>query len=265
MRDLTTSLDIVLLAYNNPDITFRCLASLEMFAPRGHRVILVDNGSTDAVATFGPMLTSRGHSYVRLDPNQGPYAAANAGIAEAETDLVCVICNDVVVMPCSLVIMMAQVDDERPYMGATQIIGKSFDYLSSEAFIQTNNLRQAGTLSEGAFFTCFVAQRSLFDVTRVGPFDEQFLLTYGDTDWEHRLVDYGKQLLKSDAAPVYHGHSQTRKRLGKEHDMRADTADFGRFLTKWADRPDVLALHTMRTPAEREVGTNMLFDQGELD
>lgn len=247
-RAKRTGIDIIVIAYNNLDLTTKCLASIEMFAPREHHTILVDNGSTDATPALGRALEAQGHTYVRLDPNGGPYVAANAGLDRCETDLVALLCNDVALYPNSLQYLMAAVDDTRPIIGAVEFCeGGYYDVGRAVHAIETvYGLRRTPALSPGVFFSCFVAQRRLFEADTagaVGRFDPAYRLTYGDTDWEQRLADLGLPYYRATHAPVFHGQSVTRKRMGIDASVAVDVDDYKTFAKKWAERPDVLAKH----------------------
>jgi GT2 family glycosyltransferase len=242
---VTTPLDLIIPAYNNLDITFRCVAAIKVFAPREAHTILVDNGSRDtprdAVHTLKESVESIGGTYLRLDPNRGPYGAVNAGIALAKSDVIGVVCNDVVVLPGTIQAMFALVSPERPYIGATSIPYGEFDYTGYLSTAVLTGMIQLPIARRGFHFSCFLAHRSLYD--RVGLYDDQFGLTFGDTDHEQRIADAGITPLCVSSALVYHGHGVGRKRGGIDADLRNDLRDYASFVEKWKDRPDVLERH----------------------
>jgi GT2 family glycosyltransferase len=245
-------LDIIVPAYNNPDITARCLSGVFLTAPKGTRVILVNNGSTDAgVEKLRPYVEAMGGVYVGLSPNCGPYGAVNAGLTVRAADPAPkwgVVCNDAVPLPGAFHNLLANVDDDRfRYLGALEVQDSAgFDLSKLEVGLAKAKLPN-GVLVGKPFFTCFIATQSLLEA--VGAFDERFKLTYGDTDWEQRATDVlGKPLHTLCSAPCYHGASVTRKRLGVEEDVRVDCADQQAFLDKWADREDVMARHRKEDP-----------------
>lgn len=233
-------MDLVIPAYNNVDITFRLLASLRMFAPEAH-VILVDNGSQDPIATLQTAVESMGGTYLRLDPNKGPYGAVNAGLALANNDQIGVICNDVVVLPNTLQILASICSSDNPYVGATGIVEPKFDYYNFLASASIGGRLARRFIHGGPYFSCFLAHRSLYE--RVGVYDERFKLTYGDTDHEQRIADTGIRMFCVSDALVYHGHGTGRKRGGVEADVNTDLRDYNAFVEKWQRRPDVLEKH----------------------
>lgn len=87
------SVDVVIVAYNRFDLTESCLRHLAA-QTRPHRVILVDNGSTDEtperLAGEWPDVTT-----VRLPENSGFPEACNVGVDAGEGDVVILLNNDV--------------------------------------------------------------------------------------------------------------------------------------------------------------------------
>lgn len=242
------SLDIVVIAFNQIDLTRKCLSAIDIFAPQGHRVILVDNGSTDQTPSLRPALEAAGHTYLRIEENGGPYVAANAGLREVKTRYFANICNDVVITPFALQYMLQAISEERPIIGAVEYEHAHYDFYESEARI--SHSRWFPRLRASVFFSCFVAERALFD--KIGFFDEDFRLTFGDTDWEQRFADSGGKYYLAQHAPVYHGQSVTRKRSGIEADVATDVADHHTFLAKWQGREDVLKKHGLEDPQSKK-------------
>lgn len=255
-------LDIILLAYNNLDITFRALASIALFKPRGSRIILVDNGSTDAVPTLAEAVKSTGGIYVRVEPNAGPYRGVNAGLRASTAEYLAIVCNDIVVLPGALDEMLLIAQGGRfPYVGATGLLGPEFNF----ADVQFRRAMLDGGSPRGVIpgvcFSCCVFSRSVLD--SVGSFDERFGITFGDTDWEQRLQDSGVTPVLATHAYVYHGHGVTRKRGGLEADLIKDTADHCAFLEKWGDRADVCAKHPLEAPDSKRAAQERSHAQGE--
>lgn len=245
----TPPVDIIIPAYNNLDITFRCVAALRMFAPRGTHVILVDNGSQDPIHTLKESVESLDGTYLRLDPNRGPYGAVNAGLALARSNVIGVVCNDVVVLPGAIQNMLDGIASGAQYVGATGIIRPVFDFGDCQAHAAVGGLLNSMRAYRGFYFSCFLATRALYETA--GVYDERFGLTYGDTDHEQRIQDAGIQPMRLFNAVVYHGHGVGRKRGGIDADLANDRRDYEAFVEKWRDRPDVLAKHRPQTDADK--------------
>jgi len=236
-----TTIDLIIPAYGNLDITSRCVHAAALFGVPNQRITLVDNGSSQHkpehdLTPLKAWLEATGHQFIRLDPNVGPYAAVNAGIRTTSAPLVAIVCNDVALLPGSLSLLIEAVSDAFPVIAANEIHGP---YDTVDVINRVPQLDPV--LIPGVFFSCVVIRRDVFD--RVGLFDPNYRLTYGDTDWEQRYADSGGQNVRRQDAFVYHGCSVTRKRLGIDTDLRVDVGDYRTFQKKWRDRPDVLQKH----------------------
>ena len=266
--DSNNLLDIIVPAYNNPDITARCLAALLLFKPPGSRIIYVNNGSEDrAMADLAGMVQASGGLYHEIAVNRGPYVAVNEALGLGDSMLVGVVCNDVVVLPNTLAALVSSLRPELavPVVGAAEapgVDGWSFDATVRAA--QAAGLGKPEMVAQQGFFSCFLGFRSVFHPDSVGPFDEDYFVTFGDADWEERYRDAGLIYGKAHHAVVYHGRSTTRKRLGVDVDVQNDRADHDTFKKKWANRPDVLARHGGDPPdAVRRLGTLQAWAGGE--
>lgn len=87
------SLSLVVLSWNNLDLTKKCVDSLRSHTDVKHELIIVDNGSTDGSAEFA---TSASDKAVTNDSNLGFAAGMNAGLAKATGTNIAFINNDTV-------------------------------------------------------------------------------------------------------------------------------------------------------------------------
>jgi GT2 family glycosyltransferase len=86
-------LSLVVLAWNNLDLTKRCVESLRRHTDTDHELIIVDNGSDDGTAEFA---RSTADLAVINDDNLGFATGMNAGLAKATGDYVAFVNNDTV-------------------------------------------------------------------------------------------------------------------------------------------------------------------------
>lgn len=241
--------DVVVISFNNVDLTTRAVISV-LYTEPSARVILVDNGSSKPFKELRGLLKSRGHEYIRLPNNLGPYGAANAGIERVRTERFVLMCNDCAALPGTLRALVGAVSDEHPYVCASEVQSAWFDPAFHRPAVTEAS---TSVLESGVFFTCFAVQKKFVD--EVGPFDPDFKLTFGDTDWEQRASDIlvarkipvprEGHLFQAPNVRVFHGASVTRKRLGIDRDLEVDLADHRTFHEKWASRPDVMRKHPM--------------------
>jgi GT2 family glycosyltransferase len=240
-------LDVILPVYNCPDLEDRCIRFLLTpgAMPEGARLIVVDDASPDTTTAerWGPALRALGHCFYRRTVNGGCHAAWNTGLSmrRAGAD-VCLIGSDVVVpigvIPRLQTLMRAT---DFSLMGAFDLTGQWEPALMKPLVVHQRPENVIDT--NGAISSCCVIRSEAFDT--VGLFDEQFIRTFGDTDWNTRFEDAGLQHAQLQSAVVFHGGSVSRKRQTAEKDFELDRADHERFRAKWADRPDVLEKHSM--------------------
>jgi len=84
-------ISIVVLQWNNLELTQRCVASLRTNSLRDHEIIIVDNGSDEDAVSWAQAAADRS---VLLDRNLGFARGMNAGLAVAESDVVMFVNND---------------------------------------------------------------------------------------------------------------------------------------------------------------------------
>jgi N-acetylglucosaminyl-diphospho-decaprenol L-rhamnosyltransferase len=107
---MTASIDVVVPVLNHYDLTARCLALLrEQTVP--HRVIVVDDGSTDGTperlhAEWPEVLV------VSLDDNHGFSKACNRGVREGNGEIVVLLNNDVECRPDFLEHLTSPLEEE---------------------------------------------------------------------------------------------------------------------------------------------------------
>lgn len=260
-----SSLDIVVPCYGNLDLSTRALAALTLFKPPGSRIILVNNGSApeSGVSSLAKPVQAGGGLYLHLKTNRGPYAAFNAGIQASRAQKIAFMGNDVVPFPDTLELMSLAVSDAVPIISACEVRIPSPD-LNFPALMRAAISAATGLKPElGTGFSLIMMQRSLFEEDRVGLFDERFHLVFGDTDWDVRRTDLGLRAVKIPAL-MYHGCSVTRKRGGAAADVDFEISDHGKFLAKYASRPEVLRQHPYAGTCSQKIAvTEQCWSTGE--
>jgi|GEM_PF-1301035 len=90
---------IIILTFNQIEYTKRCLYSIEKYTSQRHKLILVDNGSTDGTVEFLKDFAKR-HENVELilnEENLGFAKGNNQGVEKAKGEYILLLNNDVVV------------------------------------------------------------------------------------------------------------------------------------------------------------------------
>jgi glycosyltransferase involved in cell wall biosynthesis len=199
-------LSIIIPTYNRQPILAKCLAALEhqtTIAP--YEVVVVDDGSTDGTVAW---LQTANFPHVRLfqQDHQGPAAARNLGVQQAQGDTIIFIDSDLVVTEVFLQAHIDALQQAATQMGHDRLFTYghvintcNFEHPTSEPFKVTD-------YSRAYFATGNVAiARKWLD--QAGLFDTRFQL-YGWEDLELgvRLKQLELKLIKCPAAVGYHWH-----------------------------------------------------------
>lgn len=182
--------------------------------PPGMRTIVVDDGSPVPLAV-------RDAAVIRIEPNQGPAAARNAGLAAVRTPLVAFVDADVVLADGWLEPLLAHFDDTRVALVAPRVAG-----LTGEGFVARYEQRH-GPLDLGpepariapGTRVSYVPAATLVcrtDTLRgIGGFDES-LRVGEDVDLVWRLVEQGHRCRYEPAATVHHRPRPTLGALARQ-------------------------------------------------
>ena len=224
-------LAVVIVTFNTRDLVLQCLQSVGEDAgqtDRPHRVIVVDNASTDdtarAIRDAFPQV-----QLIENPANVGLARALNQGLAAcADANYVLLMNSDIRVLPRTLGPMMDYLDSH-PHVagvsvqlinpnGSPQKFRTSFGVVFFPARLdRTFPIRFFGT-------TFHMGRRAMYNEDRVGPFDEYYFFFNEDLDWSVRAHRKGLVFHYLPNLPVVHysgkGRAQNRFRLLSElHQM----------------------------------------------
>jgi len=118
----TTVVEVVVPAYERPDLLDKCLAALRADSPQTH-IIVVDDASTSAAV--GDVARAHGATLIRHPVNRGPAAARNTGLEAVTAPIVAFVDADCAVTPGWLEPLVAQLDDPRVAAVAPRIRPRS--------------------------------------------------------------------------------------------------------------------------------------------
>jgi glycosyltransferase involved in cell wall biosynthesis len=172
------------------------------------QVIVVDDGSTDETAILA---RARESVMVVSQPNAGPSAARNAGIAQARGDYITFCDADDVFRP-SKVRVQSEYLDQHDEVGCVLV--------HHETFFATGTPRPDWlTDDEGVQPQSAMVRRSVVDA--VGGFDPDYQLTEG-MEWLSRMRDAGIGIAVLEDVCVdrrIHGSNLSYQRAGLQHNM----------------------------------------------
>ncbi|MBI4718936.1 MAG: glycosyltransferase family 2 protein [Planctomycetes bacterium] len=167
----SVSLSVIVPVYNSSADLERCLAALSASTFERFEVVVVDDGSTEPIASI---VEGFGYRYLRIDGPGGPARARNRGVAQSTAPHVVFIDADVLVHPDTLQ-RFAEAFAADPSVDA--VIGTYDDEPGHPGFLsQYKNLfhhyvHQAGHGEASTFWSgCGAIKRDLF--LKVGGFDE---------------------------------------------------------------------------------------------
>ena len=132
----TSVVEVVVPAYERPDLLDKCLTALRADSPQTH-IIVVDDASTSAAV--GDVARAHGATLIRHPVNRGPAAARNTGLEAVTAPIVAFVDADCAVTPGWLEPLVAHLDDPRVAAVAPRIRPRSnsTDLLSRYEFTRS--------------------------------------------------------------------------------------------------------------------------------
>ena len=224
MRYDAADITVIIPVYNGALYLAESVDSVRRQTCPPGRIVLVDDGSTDATPGIAEAMCRDGHAprvdYVRQD-NAGPAAAINRGAAMVESPLLATQSADDIWVPQKIAWQLKTLAD-----GADLSFGHMQNFISPELdAVAAANLRCPPEPMAGYNASTLLIPLETF--RKVGPLDERFRI--GEFfEWYGRVQDLG---LKSAMLPEVvvmrrlHGnnHSLSRKReaVGYAHALKA--------------------------------------------
>ncbi len=212
--------DIIIPIWNQPELTARCLESIERCTEAPARLILVDNGSeAPSQELLERFRTRRGESarILRNPTNLGFIKAVNQGIHASTALWVCLLNNDTVVTPGWLSEMLKAAEAD-PKIGLVNPTSNSLGFQPAKSQTPEEyaaSLRpQSGASTEltTALGFCLLARRDLFE--RIGFLDESYGMgNFDDDDLSRRVRQAGYRCVRACAAYVHHEEKASFRHL----------------------------------------------------
>ncbi|MGV1088958.1 MAG: mycofactocin biosynthesis glycosyltransferase MftF [Mycobacterium sp.] len=207
--DAGTAVEIVVPAYQRPELLDACLTSLRVTTPRS-RIIVVDDASPSP--RVADVARSHGATVIRHAVNRGPAAARNSGLREANSPIVAFVDADCVATEGWLATLIPHFDDPRVAAVAPRIIPRTGRQRLLARYDTARSALDMGPRPElvtpGAALgflpsAALVVRRSCLSDLSGEAFDER-LRVGEDVDLVWRLVDAGTMVRYEPAAVVTH-------------------------------------------------------------
>jgi len=218
---------VVVVTYNNIDLTRLCLDSIEQLTDYDNlEVIVVDNNSTDGSQEYITNWASKKSEYIAIlnDDNRGFSAANNQGLQVASGDYLVLLNNDTHVTPGWVRTLIGHLkrNENIGLIGpVTNNIGNEakidIQYNSmSEMLIKSaeytrRHIGQVYNLNAAAFF-CVMMAREVYE--QVGPLDEVFGIGFfEDDDYCRRINQLGLEVVCAEDVFIHHNLSASFDKL----------------------------------------------------
>jgi len=238
---------VVVVTYNNLDLTKTCLRSLELYSDHPNlEIIVVDNASSDDTPAFLTDWASRGEGRrIILNPdNRGFAAANNQGLAVATGDYLVMLNNDTHVTPGWVATLVGHLrrDSTLGMIGpVTNNIGNEaridirYDdmdgMLQAAADYTARHVGQLTPLRTAAFF-CVMLRREVYE--KVGPLDEAFGIGFfEDDDYCRRVDQAGWSIACAEDVFIHHHLSASFNKLKQERRAELFAQNKAIYEKKW--------------------------------
>ena len=234
---------IVILSYNNKDITIDCIESIRRTNPAdSYELVVVDNASTDEVVEY--LQKQEDIVLILNKENRGFAAGCNQGVLAAKKDNdIFFLNNDTILCDDSLFWLRMGLYEEADVGAAGSISNDAGNcqrlekpYTSKEEWLDfgnSNNVYMDNPYEEKLFLIGFamLVKRCVLD--KVGLFDVSFAIgNYEDTDLGIRIFDAGYKLLLCYNSFIFHyGKMGFKQRSESYTAIMSDNLKI--FIDKW--------------------------------
>ncbi len=245
IRDAHPKVSIVIVSYNNQDLTRQCIASvLRSSVHPNIEVLVVDNASSDGSAEMLQALRDERVRVLLNRENAGFAAANNQALALATGEFVVLLNNDTVVPRGWLPRLVRHLSD--PQIGLTVAV-TNFSGNESRIAVPYTTLEEMERFADaymnthdGEWFDIRVAamycvgmRREVYD--RIGPIDEEFGVgMFEDDDYSHRARLAGFRVVCAEDVFVHHFGQASFSKLEPSEYGALWKRNQARFEKKWS-------------------------------
>jgi len=192
--------DIIIPVWNEPELTRKCVESIEKNASLGYRIILVDNASGNETASYLKGLSERNKGRVTLirnEENVGFPKAVNQGIALSSAPYLCILNNDTEVYKGWLSEMIG-IAEANPDIGILNPASNNLGLCKPLEGLSGKWIEMSSCIG-----FCMLIKREV--VQKIGKFDEIYSPgNFEDTDFSRRAMKAGYKCVMAKGAYVYH-------------------------------------------------------------
>ena len=270
---------IIILTWNQKDLTEKCLRSLETTTKVPHEVIVVDNGSIDGTGEFlksyaaeRAAAKSDNVRVVLNAENLGVSKGFNQGLKEAKGDYMVLLHNDVVLPSQWLERLLRHfyMDKKAGMVGPRSNTAKPHQFAPlgyrdlgeypdfAEAFFNRNKGNRTRVDSLGGF--CLAVKREV--LAKIGLLEETYTIArYEDDDLCMRARLAGSRLVVADDVYVHHAGGASFKQNQVDVAQVAE-ANRGKFIDRWGLKPKIV--YIMRWSAQSSAAQTIFRQINDL-
>lgn len=240
---------VVVLTYNNLDLTRACLASLVEHSQYEHmEVVVVDNASSDGSQAFLSewVANGRDRKLILNEDNRGFAAGNNQGMAIATGDYLVMLNNDTYVTPGWIRTLLKHLQRDK----TIGLIGPVTNNIGNEAKIDIaykgmdemllksaaytrRHVGQTCPLRTAAFF-CVMMPRTTYE--RVGTLDEAFGRGFfEDDDYCRRIEQLGLRVVCAEDVFIHHHLSASFNKLKQQDRQKLFEDNKKIYEAKWGE------------------------------
>lgn len=240
---------VVVLTYNNLDLTKACVSSLLRWSDYPNlEIIVVDNASTDGSPDYLRQLHEENPEIKLLlnDKNIGFAAGNNVGLEIATGDYLVMLNNDTVVTPGWVLTMLRHLQSE----ATIGLVGPVTNNIGNEAKINisynqpeemlalamthtTMRMGQRIGIRTAAFF-CIMMSRKVFE--QIGLLDENFGRGFfEDDDYCRRAEQLGLSIVCAEDVFIHHHLSASFNKLGYAEKEKLFNNNKAYYESKWGE------------------------------
>ena len=243
------SVSVIVVTYNNIELTKACLASLDLHSNHENlEVIVVDNASADGTPALLQEWVTQGEnrSIILNEDNRGFAAGNNQGLAKATGEYLVLLNNDTYVTPGWIRTLYRHLQRNRNF----GIIGPVTNNIGNEAKIQIkyNNMDEMlvesgkytrshiGKIQElyTAAFFCVMFSREVYEA--VGPLDEAFGRGFfEDDDYCRRIEQLGLKVGCAEDVFIHHHLSASFNKMRSADRQALFEQNKATYEAKWGE------------------------------
>lgn len=192
--------DIIMPVWNEPELTRKCVESIEKNTSLGYRIILVDNASGNETASYLKGLSEKNKGRVTLIRNKenvGFPKAVNQGIALSSAPYLCILNNDTEVYKGWLT-EMVNIAESNPDIGILNPASNNLGLCKPLEGLSGKWIEMSSCIG-----FCMLIKREV--VQKIGKLDEIYSPgNFEDTDFSRSAIKAGYKCVMAKGAYVYH-------------------------------------------------------------